>query len=449
MSNTVNTTITEKTIQTRLINRHDSLTNWENSNLILKPGEIALAYVETAQPKIDPETNEPLTDGRGNVISEMVPNYLMKIGVEGKTFKELSWLAAPASDVYAWAKKAEFDYEDSTKLNSLLEEYNDTLAGIGYFGSNPETDPENVLAAIKAAIDALNSATATGEVSNGEIPVAVTQTNGVVTVKTGYITNDNIATTANIAMSKVENLTSIHSTLYGEDGAINDLKADGLVFRVQDIERQLGDTGRVMEFVGTYKNTKENLSTHTAKGYFVPASDSAEAAEESTTNALKLQKGDVVAIVSGDDAGKEYIWSSTDGNTYAWEELGHAGATDKALEDFADKVLIGGLNSKRLSGEEGAPTKTLEQEFFDRTSHLEKVVGSDGYNTGEGGPGSLTSRTETIENTLTEKVPQLEEITLPDTTSASVLTINSEVLIFDCGTATARAYLNEETKSVT
>ena len=82
---------TEKLLNTRVINKHDSLANWKDSSLKLKEGEIALAYVETTKP-----------DGHGG--SYTIPTYLMKVGVEGKTFSELEWLAAPASDVYAWAK---------------------------------------------------------------------------------------------------------------------------------------------------------------------------------------------------------------------------------------------------------------------------------------------------------------------------------------------------------
>ena len=83
----------EKVIQTRIINKHGALTDWINSELVLKEGEIALAYVETTKP-----------DGQGGTYT--VPTYLMKVGDGTNKFSNLEWVAAPASDVYAWAKKA-------------------------------------------------------------------------------------------------------------------------------------------------------------------------------------------------------------------------------------------------------------------------------------------------------------------------------------------------------
>ena len=42
--------MSEKTLNTRIINKHASLTEWSSSTLVLKKGEIALAYVETTKP---------------------------------------------------------------------------------------------------------------------------------------------------------------------------------------------------------------------------------------------------------------------------------------------------------------------------------------------------------------------------------------------------------------
>lgn len=85
-----------KQINTRLMLKHDSLTNWNESSLVLKPGEIGVAYVDVAT-----------KDSKGNVVH--VPTALLKVGenVEGstKTFKDLPFVSAVAADVYAWAKK--------------------------------------------------------------------------------------------------------------------------------------------------------------------------------------------------------------------------------------------------------------------------------------------------------------------------------------------------------
>ena len=61
----------EKILQTRIINKHALLTEWESSNLALKEGEIALAKVMVAQ-----------KDGTE------APTYIAKVGIEGKKFSE-------------------------------------------------------------------------------------------------------------------------------------------------------------------------------------------------------------------------------------------------------------------------------------------------------------------------------------------------------------------------
>ena len=85
-----------KQINTRLMLKHDSLTNWNESSLVLKPGEVGVAYVDVAT-----------KDAKGNIIH--VPTALLKVGenVENstKTFKDLPFVSAVAADVYAWAKK--------------------------------------------------------------------------------------------------------------------------------------------------------------------------------------------------------------------------------------------------------------------------------------------------------------------------------------------------------
>lgn len=84
------------TFNTRIQLKRDSLTNWNESSLVLKPGEVGVAYVDVAT-----------KDTQGNIIH--VPTALLKVGenVEGstKTFKDLPFVSALAADVYAWAKK--------------------------------------------------------------------------------------------------------------------------------------------------------------------------------------------------------------------------------------------------------------------------------------------------------------------------------------------------------
>lgn len=77
-----------KYLNTRIILKNDTLENWNGSSLILQPGEVAFAKIESA-------------DNYG------APTYLMKVGDGSNTFADLKWVAANAADVYKWAKSKE------------------------------------------------------------------------------------------------------------------------------------------------------------------------------------------------------------------------------------------------------------------------------------------------------------------------------------------------------
>lgn len=98
-----------KKISARIIHKNAPLSEWETSKYNLdaddehaeplKKGELALAYVEAAK-----------VDESGNI--KTVPSYLIKIGDGVSPFKDLDYVNAPASDVYAWAKATGVKYED-------------------------------------------------------------------------------------------------------------------------------------------------------------------------------------------------------------------------------------------------------------------------------------------------------------------------------------------------
>ena len=85
----------EKTLNTRVLLKTDTLANWNSSTLGLKKGEIAIATVAA-------------TAGSG--LTE--PVCMIKVGEDGvKKFNELPWsFYAKASDVYAWAKESSIAY---------------------------------------------------------------------------------------------------------------------------------------------------------------------------------------------------------------------------------------------------------------------------------------------------------------------------------------------------
>ena len=85
----------EKLLKARVILKHNELAAWNDSDLILKEGEIGLA-------KVMMQRTDPISGSTVNV-----PTYLIKVGDNQHQFKDLNWVAAPAADVYDWGKAKE------------------------------------------------------------------------------------------------------------------------------------------------------------------------------------------------------------------------------------------------------------------------------------------------------------------------------------------------------
>ena len=182
----------DKILQTRIINKHADLATWKTSSLPLKTGEIALARVETTKP-----------DGHGGHYT--VPTYLMKVGDGEKTFSQLEWLAAPASDVYEWAKaQTKPGYtateitrgsstvaEDLTKAEQAIRTL-ETAVGTG----------GTVAQAITAAIEALDVEDTA--VAN-QFVTAVAEADGKISVTRRALTADDIPT---LEIAKITGLQS-------------------------------------------------------------------------------------------------------------------------------------------------------------------------------------------------------------------------------------------------
>ena len=99
-----------KTIITRIKNKVDNLSVWQNSvvnnvesSTRLLNGEIALVRVPTGASQINPVTGK----------TEPVIELLMKVGDGTSTFDQLPWLSAKAADVYDWAKASTVVVDDA------------------------------------------------------------------------------------------------------------------------------------------------------------------------------------------------------------------------------------------------------------------------------------------------------------------------------------------------
>lgn len=95
-------------LKTRIALKYDSYSNWQNSTVILKAGEVAICTIPTG--------------ASVNGIAEP-PAILMKVGDGTHKFSELSWMQAVASDVYSWAKgpnKPEYSAGEITGLDKFI-----------------------------------------------------------------------------------------------------------------------------------------------------------------------------------------------------------------------------------------------------------------------------------------------------------------------------------------
>ncbi len=293
----------EKTLTTRIISKHADLAAWSTSTLVLKAGEIALASINTTKP-----------DGQGGSIT--VPTYLMKVGDGSKTFKDLNWLAAPASDVYAWAKKQNLALADIptmdaahiptlevSKINGLTARLENLETSVGTGGS--------VDTKIANAINALDVDASTD--TDGIVIASISETDGKISVTRRALTADDIPA---LAIAKITGLQDKLDALSAEDtklaGSITQEVTDrtnadkAINDAIKELKTAIGNMSNIMNFRG---------------------------AVESQTAITDPVVGDVIAVTAGVDAGKEFVYS--DGK---WVEFGSVTAQDAAIKALQDRA---------------------------------------------------------------------------------------------------------------
>lgn len=106
----------EHMIETRILLRYDTLSNWLNSTVILKPGEAAIAAA----------TNNNTIGSSNDQPANTPPAVGIKIGDGFHYFYELPWVQGVAGDVYSWAKqqnKPVYNASEIQGLTTLIEQY--------------------------------------------------------------------------------------------------------------------------------------------------------------------------------------------------------------------------------------------------------------------------------------------------------------------------------------
>lgn len=293
----------EKTLTTRIISKHADLAAWSTSTLVLKAGEIALASINTTKP-----------DGQGGSIT--VPTYLMKVGDGSKTFKDLNWLAAPASDVYAWAKKQNLALADIptmdaahiptlevSKINGLGTRLENLETAVGTGGS--------VDTKITNAINALDVDASTD--ADGVVIQSISETDGKISVTRRALKAEDIPA---LAIAKITGLQDKLDALGAKDTSLEGSIAQEVTDRtnadkaindaIKELKTAIGNMSNIMNFRG---------------------------AVESQTAITDPVEGDVIAVTAGADAGKEFVYSNG-----AWVEFGSVTAQDAAIKALQDRA---------------------------------------------------------------------------------------------------------------
>lgn len=115
----------EHTIETRILLRYDTYSNWMNSNVILKPGEAAIAVAQL----------EYTIEGTNHRPEHTPPAVGIKVGDGYHYFRELPWVQGVAGDVYNWAKqqtKPTYNANEIQGLTTLVQQYiNEAMPGGG------------------------------------------------------------------------------------------------------------------------------------------------------------------------------------------------------------------------------------------------------------------------------------------------------------------------------
>ena len=111
----------EHQIETRILLRYDTYSNWMQSTVILKEGEAAIAII----PRVYNLT------GTDHHPDNTPPAVGIKIGDNYHHFDELPWVQGVAADVYSWAKQSSKPIYTANEIQGLAEFINNQTGGSG------------------------------------------------------------------------------------------------------------------------------------------------------------------------------------------------------------------------------------------------------------------------------------------------------------------------------
>lgn len=386
----------EKILNVRLINKHDTYANLQSSSFVPMAGEIILAEI-TAQ----------RTDPHGNLRS--VPTYCMKVGDGSKTFSQLEWLHAPASDVFNWAKAEGLTVDVTGTGNGLasIKWENDKLV-LTKAQFAVEADITSAIAALKDAEikNAANAAAAAQSTANTALANAATAhqlaeaaqdaadaaqvdvdaleevvqanadaaTAAISAAKTEAVNtaSDDATTKANTAKSEAITAAAADATTKANNAEANaKAHADAEVAKVADdlsaLETRVGVNETNINGLDGRLDTAEADIT-TIKGQ-ITSLNAATCFQGAGTLAQRPASGKKEgAIYVATDNNKEYIWNGS-----AWVELGDTTAELQRISALETKAgsLENAVETAQEQADKGVADAATAQREVDA---LEGVV---------------------------------------------------------------------------
>lgn len=317
----------EKILNTRIQLKYDSLENWHSSTIVLKAGEIAIAYLPPKGDGVAPAA-----------ASEAV---LYKVGDGTHTFANLPWASALAADVYSWAKEASLTVNKDGTGNVVAGIEWDATANGGKGGlkyTTASVATSEGLDAVQKAIDAINNTIdGYGDIVTHNVAEFATAAQGA---------------KADTAVQSVA-FASLDGTPYlSVDGKTTTLQgANGVTATINEVADNIVISG--VDATATQKGVVLLGAEGGAEKYGAAAAAQA-AAEATAAAALTSARTEISAEIDADIAAEK---TRADG---AYDAKGAADTAESNAKGYTDQKLLDFENAYIKADENGTIDKLNE-----------------------------------------------------------------------------------------
>lgn len=414
---------TEKVFNTRILNKIDTLEQWNKSTLPLKKGEIALATVAASA---------------GTGLTE--PVIMIKIGEDGaKTFKDLPWnFYAKASDVIAAAKSE----------SALTNFVNNIIASAGIATDEAITALSGRVSTIESGVSNLNTLV-------GDTAVATQIQNAISALKLNetYDSKGSAAAVQNDLNSyKSSNDTAVAAAKKAGDDAqsdVNTLKEkvgtvpDGKTVTQMISEATYDDTalkgrvstveGKVATLVGSDadKSARSIAAEEVAK--IVAGADTAYDTLKEISDWISSHKTDAAAMNSAITKLEGLVGeTSVDSQIKAAIEALKIGDYAKAADLTAAIARIATLEGKAHTHS----NKTLLDTYTQTEANLADAVSKKHNHSNKDVLDGITSTKVSAWDKVNEKANDADLAAIAKTGNVNdLIQTSGDIIIFDCGTS--------------